>query len=62
MRQRAGAKRRFYSSIDSARDIDLLRAQLGLDRIAIGGISYGTYVSQVYARLFPSRTERLLLD
>lgn len=57
-----GAKRRFYTSIDSARDIDRLRSGLGLERIAIGGISYGTFVSQVYARLFPDRTERMLID
>jgi len=57
-----GPNRRFYTSIDSARDIEDLRAELGTERIAIGGVSYGTYVSQVYARMFPARTERMLLD
>jgi pimeloyl-ACP methyl ester carboxylesterase len=57
-----GPNRRFYTSIDSAKDIDALRAQLGLAKIAIGGTSYGTYVAQTYARLFPDQIERMLLD
>ena len=57
-----GPNRRFYTSIDSARDIDALRVQLGLEKIAIGGTSYGTFVTQMYARLFPQRVDRMLLD
>ncbi len=53
---------RFYRSIDSAADIDDLRAALGAEQITIGGTSYGTWVSQVYARAYPQRVRRLYLD
>lgn len=57
-----GDPRRFYGSADSAADIDDLRAALGAERIALGGTSYGTWVTQVYARSFPQRVSRLILD
>lgn len=57
-----GAASRFHSTADSAADIDDLRAALGADRLAIGGTSYGTWVAQVYARTFPQRVSRLILD
>lgn len=57
-----GAPSRFYSTADSAADIDDLRTALGAQRLAIGGTSYGTWVTQVYARTFPQRVSRLVLD
>jgi pimeloyl-ACP methyl ester carboxylesterase len=57
-----GPYRRFYTSADSARDLDLLRRELGAEKISIVGISYGTYVAQIYARLFPEHVDRLVLD
>lgn len=57
-----GPGRDFFTSADSAADIDELRAALGAARITIGGTSYGTWVSQVYARMFPARVKRLILD
>jgi pimeloyl-ACP methyl ester carboxylesterase len=57
-----GDPRRFYTSADSAADIDDLRAALGAEQIALGGTSYGTWVTQVYARSFPQRVSRLILD
>ena len=51
---RIGTRRAFYSTVDSVRDIDALRQQLGVDKIALMGVSYGTFVAQQYARLFPS--------
>jgi pimeloyl-ACP methyl ester carboxylesterase len=57
-----GPRRDFYSSVDMAEDIDAVRAELGAERIAIYGASYGTYVAQVYARRFPARVDRLVLD
>ncbi len=47
---------------NTARDIDTVRAALGLDRIDFLGISYGTYLGAVYATLFPQRVERMVLD
>jgi pimeloyl-ACP methyl ester carboxylesterase len=57
-----GPRRDHYSSVDIADDIDAVRAALGDERIAIYGVSYGTYVAQVYARRYPARIDRLVLD
>ncbi len=57
-----GPRRDFYSSVDMAQDIDAVRDALGAERIAIYGVSYGTYLAQVYARNYPSRIDRLVLD
>jgi len=46
----------------TARDLDAVRAALGLDRIGYLGTSYGTYLGAVYATLFPQRVERMVLD
>ena len=59
---RIGPRRAFYSTVDSVGDIDVLRQALGVDRIALMGVSYGTFVAQQYARLFPAHTDRLILD
>ncbi|MBF6176199.1 alpha/beta hydrolase [Nocardia blacklockiae] len=47
---------------NTARDMDAVRAALGLDRIDFFGTSYGTYLGAVYASLFPQRVSRLVLD
>ena len=47
---------------DSARDMDRIRAALGAPSITYYGFSYGTYLGQVYATLFPSRVRRMVLD
>ncbi|MFI6362913.1 alpha/beta hydrolase [Nocardia sp. NPDC050630] len=46
----------------TARDLDEVRAALGVDRISYLGTSYGTYLGAVYASLFPSRVDRMVLD
>jgi pimeloyl-ACP methyl ester carboxylesterase len=57
-----GARRAFYTSRDSADDMEALRAQLGTERIAVYGTSYGTKVALGYAQRYPTRVERLVLD
>ncbi|MEU3728276.1 alpha/beta hydrolase [Streptomyces sp. NPDC033538] len=57
-----GELMRHLSTANEARDIDRLRAALGERRISAWGVSYGTYVGAVYARLFPHRTDRVVLD
>jgi pimeloyl-ACP methyl ester carboxylesterase len=47
---------------DTARDIDLIRTALGVRQVSLYAVSYGTYVSQVYSTLFPSRVRRLVMD
>ncbi|WP_245007111.1 alpha/beta hydrolase [Nocardia nova] len=46
----------------TARDMDAVRAALGLERIDFLGISYGTYLGAVYAALFPQHVDRMVLD
>jgi pimeloyl-ACP methyl ester carboxylesterase len=47
---------------DLAMDIDRIRQALGQQQITYYGFSYGTYLGQVYATLFPSHVRRLILD
>lgn len=57
-----GARRAFYTSTDVAADIDAVRRRLGVPRIALYGVSYGTRVALEYARRYPQHTERVILD
>ena len=47
---------------DSVEDIEALRAELGVERLALLGVSYGTFVAQAYAARYPSHVERVVLD
>lgn len=47
---------------NAARDLDLLRAALGDDRLTYVGYSYGTQLGNAYAELFPDRVRALVLD
>jgi len=51
-----------YSTANTARDMDLIRAGLGDDQLSFLGISYGTYLGGVYATLFPDRVRAMVLD
>ncbi len=46
----------------AARDLDVVRQALGAERINYFGYSYGTYLGTVYAKLYPQRVRRLVLD
>ena len=49
-------------TVDWARDMDSLRKALGARKINYYGFSYGTYLGQVYATLFPERVQRFVFD
>ncbi|WP_264930113.1 alpha/beta hydrolase [Streptomyces sp. A012304] len=53
---------RHVSTIETARDMDILRAVLGDRRLTYVGASYGTFLGATYAGLFPERVGRLVLD
>ncbi len=57
-----GSARSYYTSKDSAEDMDAVREAVGADKVTVFGVSYGTYVAQLYARLFPTHTVSLVLD
>lgn len=45
-----------------ARDMDVIRALLGDDKINYLGFSYGTYLGTMYAELFPDKVGKMVLD
>ncbi|WP_156722195.1 alpha/beta hydrolase [Streptomyces apocyni] len=49
-------------TVSSARDMDVIRQALGAKKINYFGYSYGTYLGAVYAKLFPERVRRAVLD
>ena len=52
----------YMTTENMARDLDSIRAAFGVAKINYFGFSYGTYLGQVYATLFPSRLRRMVLD
>jgi pimeloyl-ACP methyl ester carboxylesterase len=50
-----------YTSENAARDLDDVRAALGVDRWSLFGASYGTRLALVYMRMFPDRVRRAAL-
>ena len=53
---------RFYSTSVAVRDLDRVRAALGIEQWNVYGVSYGTRVAQHYLRRFPERVRALVLD
>lgn len=60
--KRIGPRRAFYRTADSVDDLESLRKAFGAKKVAVMGISYGTWVAQEYARTYPRRTDSLVLD
>jgi pimeloyl-ACP methyl ester carboxylesterase len=50
------------STADTARDLDHLRALLGEKKMTYVGLSYGSYIGETYANLFPQRVRAMLLE
>ncbi|MCW5253634.1 alpha/beta hydrolase [Streptomyces sp. SHP 1-2] len=61
-RTAAGDLLPYATTRDTARDMDVVRAALGERRISYLGYSYGSYLGEVYATMFPGRTDRVVLD
>lgn len=55
-------KLRFLTTRNTARDMDLIRAVLGEEKLSFFGLSYGTYLGAVFTQMFPERTDRMVLD
>ncbi|MDX6329330.1 MAG: hypothetical protein QOI83_1713 [Streptomycetaceae bacterium] len=60
--KRSGKLLGHVSTVDSARDLDVLRALLGDNKLTYVGESYGSFLGATYAGLFPKRVGRLVLD
>ncbi|MGP4110413.1 alpha/beta hydrolase [Streptomyces sp. 4N509B] len=60
--ERTGELLEHLSTIETARDMDVLRSALGDEQLHYVGFSYGTKLGATYAGLFPHRVGRLVLD
>ncbi|WP_300591234.1 alpha/beta hydrolase, partial [Microbacterium sp.] len=52
----------FITTENAAQDMDLLRAVLGDEKLNYLGYSYGTFLGATYAKHYPDRVGRLVLD
>jgi pimeloyl-ACP methyl ester carboxylesterase len=50
------------STTEVARDMDVLRRSVGDSRLSYLGFSYGTYLGEVYANMFPDRFRAIAID
>jgi pimeloyl-ACP methyl ester carboxylesterase len=50
------------STTDDARDLDYLRRLVGDRKLSYWAVSYGTFLGQVYANMFPGRVRAMVLD
>tara|TARA_Y100000814_G_scaffold213914_1_gene158938 strand:+ start:1337 stop:2869 length:1533 start_codon:yes stop_codon:yes gene_type:complete len=60
--EHTGALLGFVDTTSAARDLDLLRAVLGDEKLNFLGYSYGTFLGATFAELYPDTTGRLVLD
>lgn len=61
-RARSADRIRHSSTANVARDFEVLRRAVGDDRLNYLGYSYGTVLGATYAKLFPQRVGRFVLD
>ena len=60
--QRSGVLLRHVSSADTARDLNVLRRDVGDPKLTYLGFSYGTVIGATYANLFPDKVRAMVLD
>jgi pimeloyl-ACP methyl ester carboxylesterase len=53
---------RFYTTTDAVRDLEAVRVAIGVERLNLVGISYGTRVAQQYLMRHPQRVRSIVLD
>jgi pimeloyl-ACP methyl ester carboxylesterase len=60
--ERSGTMLPYMTTPNTARDLDVIRAALGEQKINYLGVSYGTYLGAVYGTLFPGHVRRMVVD
>jgi pimeloyl-ACP methyl ester carboxylesterase len=60
--QRYGWFLPYETTVNTARDMDRIRALFGVKQVTYYAFSYGTYLGQVYGTLFPGQVRRMVLD
>ena len=58
----AGNKLTHLSTLESAKDMELLRLALNEPKVNYLGKSYGTYLGTLYASLYPTKVGKMILD
>jgi pimeloyl-ACP methyl ester carboxylesterase len=59
---RSGRVLPFISTQESARDMDMIRRALNVDKISYFGFSYGSELGATYATLFPTKVRAMVID
>ncbi len=59
---RAGTLLHHVSTADTARDLNLIRQDMGIRKLNYLGFSYGTTIGATYANLFPGTVRAMVLD
>jgi pimeloyl-ACP methyl ester carboxylesterase len=57
-----GNELQYFTTANTARDMDRIRQALDVPEISYWGQSYGTYLGAVYTSLFPRHTDRMVLE
>jgi pimeloyl-ACP methyl ester carboxylesterase len=57
-----GDELQYFTTANTARDMNRIRQALGVQKISYWGQSYGTYLGAVYTTLFPQNTGRMILE
>jgi pimeloyl-ACP methyl ester carboxylesterase len=57
-----GERRRFFGTDQTVQDLEALRQALGVEKLTLDGVSYGSFVAERYAVRYPRHTARLVLD
>jgi pimeloyl-ACP methyl ester carboxylesterase len=52
----------FVDTVSAAKDMDVIRAALGDQKLTYLGFSYGTFLGQNYAHIFPTHVRGMALD
>ncbi|MDO5747378.1 MAG: alpha/beta hydrolase [Actinomycetaceae bacterium] len=60
--ERSEQMTRFADTYSAAKDLDIMRAAVGDEKLTFLGFSYGSYLGQVYAELFGANVGRMVLD
>jgi pimeloyl-ACP methyl ester carboxylesterase len=60
--ERGGPILDHMSTANVARDMDLLRRAVGDAKLTYAGVSYGSYLGNTYANLFPGKVRALVVD
>ena len=57
-----GARRGLYGTEQTVADYETLRRALGVDKMVVDGVSYGSFTAATYAAVHPTHVRKVVLD